>query len=247
MNTANKSFSFSNVSYTFFDGAKHVHALSDITFDAAPGEIIALVGPSGSGKSTLLRLCAGLLETTQGNVENASQDKTAMIFQDFALFPWLSVQENIEFGLHMKGMDLKQREKIARESITEIGLAGFEKAYPKSLSGGMRQRVGIARALAIEPELLLMDEPFSALDSITSDRLKKDLLTIWQKRHFAILIVVHTIADAVELADRIIVFSSHPGQVKKIFKNDLSRPRNMRSKEAYDLVDEVTVHIDSTL
>ncbi len=247
MNTANSGIRVAHVNYTFVDGTKHIHALSDISLEVGRGEIVALVGPSGSGKSTLLRLCVGLLQPTEGAIHTTFGGKAAMIFQDFALFPWLSVEENIEFGLLMKNMDGKKREKIAREAITEIGLGGFEKVFPKSLSGGMRQRVGIARALAVEPELLLMDEPFSALDSITSDRLKHDLLDIWQKRRFAILIVVHTIADAVELADRIVVFSSHPGRVKKIFKNDLSRPRNMREKPAYDLIDAVTAEIDSTL
>jgi len=247
MNTAINGISIEGIDYTFVDGKKRIHALSKISFDVGAGEIVALVGPSGSGKSTLLRLCAGLLKPTDGTIHNTFGKKTAMIFQDFALFPWLSVEENIQFGLLMQDVEEKKRQKIAHEAVVEIGLSGFEKVFPKSLSGGMRQRVGVARALAVEPELLLMDEPFSALDSITSDRLKRDLLAVWQKHKFAILIVVHTIADAVELADRIVVFSSHPGSVKKIFKNDLPRPRNMREKPAYDLIDAVTAEIDSTL
>lgn len=234
--------SIAKVGYTFKDGGKPVHALSDISATVAAGEIVALVGPSGSGKSTLLRLCAGLLEPSAGKIERGG-GKLAMVFQDFALFPWLSVRENIEFGLHMRGMPEPARRKIANEAVVEMGLRGFEDHHPSALSGGMRQRVGVARALAIEPGLLLMDEPFSALDQMTADRLKRDILSIWNKRRFAILVVVHTIADAVELADRVLVFTPRPGTVKKEFINTLPRPRNMRSNEAYALIDAIAAEI----
>jgi NitT/TauT family transport system ATP-binding protein len=203
------------------------------------------VGPSGSGKSTILRIAAGLIPATSGSVHNSSK-QLAMVFQDFALFPWLTTIENVEFGLTMSQTppSVAARKKIAHDMLVDVGLTGFEHHYPKQLSGGMSQRVGIARALATSPDLLLMDEPFSALDSITSDLLKKDLLNIWNKKAFGVLAVLHTIADAVELADRIIVCSRRPASIKQIFRNPLPRPRNMRSPEAFALIDAITAHID---
>jgi len=237
--------SFSKVSHVF-PGQHTLKALDSVSFDVQQEEIVALVGPSGSGKSTLLRIAANLIPASGGSVTRAFT-RAAMIFQDFALFPWLTTQENVEFGLRMHGTPALERVRLAREKLQEVGLSGFGSNHPKDLSGGMRQRVGIARALAITPDLLLMDEPFSALDSITGDGLKKDVLQIWQKQRFTILIVVHTIADAVELADSIVVFSQRPGTVKEIFRNPLPRPRDMRSVEAYKLIDAVTARIDRSL
>ncbi len=220
-----------------------IKALSRVSFEVERGTFTSIVGPSGCGKSTLLRIILGLIQQTQGTVTR-NYTKSAVIFQNFAIFPWLTVYENVEFGLKMKGVTPKERKKIAEEKIQEVGLAQFENKYPRELSGGMRQRVGIARALAMEPELLLMDEPFSGLDAFTAEKLKKDISGIWSAHRMTILMVTHLISEAVELSDKIIVLSAGPGTVKSTTKVVLPRPRDARSPDFYRLVDGITAEID---
>lgn len=231
-----------NISYSFKEDGKHFEVLKDISFDVVKGEFLAIVGPSGSGKSTFLRLLANLIKLEKGAIE-ISFKKLAMIFQSFALFPWLNVKENIEFGLKMANISAQKRDSICKEKIKEVGLVGFEKKYPKELSGGMRQRVGIARALAISPDLLLMDEPFSSLDVFTAEVLRRDILDIWLKYKMTIVMVTHSIEEAVEMADRIIVLSQRPATIKSILNISLPRPRNLRSENFYEIVDKIKAEI----
>jgi NitT/TauT family transport system ATP-binding protein len=211
-------------------------------------EIVALLGRSGCGKSTLLRIIAGLLPATSGSVTIAGQrisgpaGQVAMVFQTFALFPWLTVLENVEIGLEAQGLAPKERHKRALAAIDLIGLDGYESAYPKELSGGMRQRVGLARALVVHPRVLLMDEPFSALDVLTAETLRTDLLDLWCEGRMpicSILMVTHNIEEAVLMSDRILVFSSNPGRVLAEIKVDLPQPRNRLDPKFRQLVDDI--------
>jgi NitT/TauT family transport system ATP-binding protein len=222
--------------------------LDDVDFTLRDREIVALLGQSGSGKSTLLRIMAGLIEADQGDVLYKGQPLygpargISMVFQSFALFPWLTVQENIELGLEARGVSTEERERRAEKAIDLIGLSGFEGALPRELSGGMRQRVGIARALVVEPDVLLMDEAFSALDVLTGERLRDDILDLWEERTIptrAILVVSHNIEEAVLMADRVLVFASDPGRVKYQMNINLPRPRDPNSPEIRGLMDEV--------
>ena len=222
--------------------------LADVSLQIRDGEIVALLGKSGSGKSTLLRVVAGLLAPSAGSVHYRGQPVTganpgvAMVFQSFALLPWLTVQQNVELGLEARGVPAAQRRQQALRAIDIIGLDGFEAAYPKELSGGMRQRVGFARALVVEPDVLLMDEPFSALDVLTAENLRNELLSLWDGHEFptkAVLIVTHNIEEAVLLADRIIVLSANPGRVLAELPVDLPRPRDRRTTAFEALVDHV--------
>lgn len=203
-------------------GTQHV-VLENVEFEIHEGEFVALLGPSGSGKSTLLRILAGLLEPTSGEVyfegqpQHGPNPQVAIVFQSFALFPWLTVLQNVELGLEAQPITHTQRLKRALNAIDLIGLDGFEDAYPKELSGGMRQRVGFARALVVEPELLFMDEPFSALDVLTAANLRKELLSLWRAQSMptkAILMVTHNIDEAVGMADRILVLGANPGRIR---------------------------------
>ncbi|WP_367607620.1 AAA-associated domain-containing protein [Legionella sp. W05-934-2] len=222
--------------------------LEDVNFTLHEGEIVALLGKSGSGKSTLLRIIAGLIPPTSGKVtyRNKSVKKPvpgiAMVFQSFALMPWLTVLQNVELGLEAQGVLREERRKRAIEAIDIIGLDGFESAYPKELSGGMRQRVGFARALVINPDVLLMDEPFSALDVLTAENLKSDLLELWQNKQTntnGILLVTHNIEEAASLADRIIIFGSDPGYIRAELKVDLPQPRDVESVAFRNVVDKI--------
>ncbi|AYF75360.1 ATP-binding cassette domain-containing protein [Nocardia yunnanensis] len=212
------------------------------------GEIVALLGRSGSGKSTLLRLIAGLLAPTSGQVIyrdrplRGTNPGAALVFQSFALMPWLSVQDNVELGLAARGVAPALRRRRALEAIDRIGLDGFESAYPKELSGGMRQRVGFARALVLEPDLLLMDEPFSALDVLTAENLRTELVNLWSAKDFptkCVCIVTHNIEEAVQLADRVLVLSSNPGRIIAEVDVAQPRPRNRRAPGFQALVDEI--------
>jgi NitT/TauT family transport system ATP-binding protein len=234
-------------SFTSPDGAPLV-VLDDVSFELHDGEIVALLGKSGSGKSTLLRCLAGLIAPTSGRVRYqdrpvlAANPGVAMVFQTFALLPWLTVRQNVELGLEARGVDAAERRDRAERAIDLIGLDGFESAYPKELSGGMRQRVGFARALVVEPDALLMDEPFSALDVLTAENLRTELLTLWQRDDFptaAMLIVTHNIEEAVLLADRVLVLSSNPGRIRAELAVDLTRPRDRRAPSFEALVDEI--------
>jgi NitT/TauT family transport system ATP-binding protein len=216
----------------------------DLTIQS--GEIVGLLGRSGSGKSTLLRIIAGLIAPSSGDAECRGEaikgppNGVAMVFQSFALFPWLTVLQNVELGLEALGIDAAERRKRALAAIDLIGLDGFESAYPKELSGGMRQRVGFARALVVHPDLLLMDEPFSALDVLTAETLRTDLVDLWIEGRLpikSILMVTHNIEEAVLMCDRVLVFSSNPGRVAAAYKIDLPHPRNRLDPAFRQLVD----------
>lgn len=230
--------------------------LDNINFKLQEGEIVALLGKSGSGKSTLLRIIAGLVSPTSGHVSYRGTPVTqpvpgiAMVFQSFALMPWLTVLENVELGLEAQGVARDERRQRAIEAIDIIGLDGFESAFPKELSGGMRQRVGFARALVINPDVLLMDEPFSALDVLTAENLKSDLLELWQEKKTntnGILLVTHNIEEAAMMADRIVILGSDPGHIRADLQVTLAQPRDTESPEFRDLVDRIyTLMISGT-
>jgi NitT/TauT family transport system ATP-binding protein len=220
--------------------------LDDISFTLYDNEIVAILGRSGAGKSTFLRILAGLVQPSEGSVEyrgaplNGPNPGVSLVFQTFALMPWLTVQANVELGLEARGMPRSQRRDVALAAIDAIGLDGFESAYPKELSGGMRQRVGIARALVMRPDALFMDEPFSALDVLTAENLRQEVLSLWNGKDQgirSILMVTHNIEEAVEMADRVIVFGSHPGRLIAQTSIDLPRPRNRHSAEFEARVD----------
>ena len=222
--------------------------LEDVNLTLRPNEIVGLLGRSGSGKSTLLRSIAGLITPTAGSVEvrDMPGDDTArgvaMVFQSFALFPWLTVLKNVELGLEAQGVPPDIRRKRTLAAIDLIGLDGFENAYPKELSGGMRQRVGLARALVVQPSVLLMDEPFSALDVLTAETLRTDLLDLWSEGRMpirSILLVTHNIEEAVLMCDRILVFSSNPGRVMAEIKVELPQPRKRLDPAFRALVDDI--------
>ncbi|HVI51139.1 MAG TPA: nitrate/sulfonate/bicarbonate ABC transporter ATP-binding protein [Candidatus Sulfotelmatobacter sp.] len=222
--------------------------LEGVNFKLAEGEIVALLGKSGSGKSTLLRIIAGLIRANGGEVLyrgktiNGPANGISMVFQSFALFPWLTVQQNVELGLEAAAVPADEREKRALKVIDIIGLGGFESAYPRELSGGMRQRVGFARALVMEPDVLLMDEPFSALDVLTAETLRGDLLELWMERQIptkGILFVSHNIEEAVSMSDRVLIFSSDPGRVKAEIPVNLPHPRDTESPAFKAIVDEI--------
>jgi NitT/TauT family transport system ATP-binding protein len=229
-------------------GDSDVLVLDDVNVALADNEIVALLGRSGSGKSTLLRIIAGLMRPTAGAVTIAGTlvdgpaGDVAMVFQSFALFPWLTVLENVEIGLEAQGVAPDIRRKRALAAIDLIGLDGYESAYPKELSGGMRQRVGLARALVVHPKVLLMDEPFSALDVLTAETLRTDLLDLWCEGKMpicSILMVTHNIEEAVLMCDRILVFSSNPGRIVADIKVDLPQPRNRLEPKFRQLVDDI--------
>lgn len=222
--------------------------LEGVDFRLEEGEIVALLGKSGSGKSTLLRIMAGLVRPDGGEIAYRGAPVRgpvrgiAMVFQTFALFPWLTVQGNVKLGLEALGMPRVEREAKAAAAIEMIGLGGFEGAYPKELSGGMRQRVGFARALVMDPDILLMDEAFSALDVLTAETLRSDLLELWEEHRIAtkgILVVSHNIEEAVFMADRVLVFSSDPGRVRAEVPVGLEHPRDPDAPAFRQIVDEV--------
>jgi NitT/TauT family transport system ATP-binding protein len=222
--------------------------LEDVNLTLREGEIVALLGRSGSGKSTLLRIVSGLLRPSSGQVTwrgtpvAGPPDGIAMVFQSFALFPWLTVQENVELGLEARGVSRAEREKRADDALDLIGLGGFASAYPKELSGGMRQRVGLARALVVYPDLLLMDEPFSALDVLTAETLRTDLIDLWSEGKLpvkSVLMVTHNIEEAVLMCDRILVFSSNPGRVASELIVPFPHPRNRLDPAFRQMVDDI--------
>ena len=220
------------------EGTARAHeALRDIDLDIAPGEFVALLGPSGCGKSTLLYLIAGLEQATDGEIRSfgkavasPSPDRS-LIFQETSLFPWLTVWQNVSFGLSIRGDGLDQRKSAAREALQRVGLAEAMDKRPDELSGGMRQRVAVARALAMRPKVLLMDEPFAALDVQTRQKMQDFLIDVWRESGASVLFVTHHIDEAVALADRIVVFTARPGRIKTIVPVDLPRPRNLFSRE----------------
>jgi NitT/TauT family transport system ATP-binding protein len=222
--------------------------LNDINLKVYEGEIVAILGKSGSGKSTLLRIIAGLIDSTAGSVSYRSKPVLgpvrgiSMVFQTFALLPWLTVLQNVELGLEAIGVAREERRNRSLKAIDMIGLDGFESALPKELSGGMRQRVGFARALVVNPDLLLMDEPFSALDVLTADNLKSDLIDLWQSKKTGlngIIFVTHSIEEAITIADRIIVFNSNPGSIRSDMKVTLPFPRSDLDPRFRNQVDRI--------
>lgn len=230
------------------DTSQELLVLDDVNFQINEGEIVALLGKSGSGKSTLLRTIAGLIKPSNGEVFYSGElitkpvDGVAMVFQNFALLPWLTVLQNVELGLEALGVPRTERRARALKAIDTIGLDGFESAFPKELSGGMRQRVGFARAIVVNPTVLLMDEPFSALDVLTAENLRSDLLDLWQSNKTntkAILFVTHNIEEAVKIADRIIIFASDPGTIRAELRADMPHPRNENSPEYRKIVDDI--------
>ena len=237
-----------NVSRGFDKAQGEVLVLDGVNVTLYEGEIVGLLGRSGSGKSTLLRIICGLIEPSSGSVTYKGQPLhgpargVAMVFQTFALFPWLTVLQNVEAGLEAQGIPAAERRKRALAAIDLIGLDGYENAYPRELSGGMRQRVGFARALVVDPALLLMDEPFSALDVLTAETLRTDLLDLWTQGRMpirSILIVTHNIEEAVFMCDRILVLSSNPGRVVSEIRVPFTHPRNRLDPAFRTLVDEI--------
>jgi NitT/TauT family transport system ATP-binding protein len=228
------------------DKGNELKVLDNISFTLNEGEVVAILGRSGAGKSTFLRILAGLVKATSGSVTYRGKELegpnpgVALVFQSFALMPWLTVKDNVELGLQARGVPRAEREKLALAALDAIGLDGFETAYPKELSGGMRQRVGIARALVLKPEALFMDEPFSALDVLTAENLRQEVIKVWSAESDAIksvLIVTHNIEEAVQMADRVIVLGSHPGHVIAEVPINLERPRDKQSDEFQSTVD----------
>jgi len=211
---------------------EHVTALKEFSLNVTKGEFVSIVGPSGCGKSTFLNVLLGLIKPDTGDltfkghpITGPSQER-AMVFQEFGLLPWRTAAANIELGLELKGIPAAERTERSKELVKLVGLVGFESHYPHELSGGMKQRVGLARALATEPEVLLMDEPFAALDAQTRDIMQSELLGIWERTHKTVLFVTHSIEEAAYLSDRVIVMTARPGRTKEILPIQLPRPRD---------------------
>ena len=223
---------FRNVSKTFGDGPKAFTALRDLTLDIADGEIVTVVGPSGCGKSTAMNIVAGLVDVSSGEclvdgkpVNGPGPDR-GVIFQQYALFPWLTVLKNVEFGLKLQGVRREERRERALHYLDLVGLKDFADAYPKTLSGGMKQRCAIARAYAVNPSVLLMDEPFGALDALTRVKLQDQLLDTWSKDKRTVMFITHDVDEAVYIAHRVIVLAARPGRLQEIIEVKLPFPRN---------------------
>jgi len=227
---------------------KFLRVLEDINLAIKRDEFVCMIGPSGSGKSTLMRIAAGLIEPSKGQVFLHGQphegllDSLAIVFQAFALYPWMTLEQNVQVVLRAKEMDRQEIKERTQDAIRMVGLEGFEEAYPRELSGGMKQRVGMARALSVDPEILFMDEPFSALDALTAEGLRAEILDIWDDRGrnpSSVLMVSHNISEVVFMADRIVVLSANPGRIRTIVENPLPRPRDPRSPEFLRLVEHL--------
>ncbi|MBV9616913.1 MAG: ABC transporter ATP-binding protein [Ktedonobacteraceae bacterium] len=234
-----------NVSKTFISHGRSVEALRSVDLDVAAGEFVCFLGPSGCGKSTLLSIISGLEAATSGRVlangtpiQGPGTDRI-QLFQEAALFPWLDVQHNVEFGLRHAGVPARERREIARKFIEMVHLKGFEHSYTHQLSGGMRQRAAIARALAINPAALLMDEPFGALDALTRDRLHTEIESIWRETQKTVIFVTHNVREAVALGDRVVIFAPRPGRIVREFRIDLPRPRHLEDHDLVDVAAEV--------
>ncbi|WP_421078303.1 ABC transporter ATP-binding protein [Methanothermococcus sp. Ax23] len=226
-----------NVVKKFITEKKEVLAVDNVNFEVRNNEFLSIVGPSGCGKSTILRMIAGLEKPTSGEIliEGRKIEKPdaerGMVFQQYTLLPWRTVLENVGFGLEIKGVPKAERDEVARKFIKMIGLEGFEDAYPYELSGGMQQRVAIARTLANDPKIVLMDEPFGALDTQTRTILQNELLKIWEKDKKTVVFITHSVEEAVYLSDRVIIMTARPGKVKDIVDISLDRPRKRNTVE----------------
>jgi NitT/TauT family transport system ATP-binding protein len=229
---------FDAVQRTFSQGGKDFVALKDIDFEVKDREFVAIVGPSGCGKTTCMRMAAGLEHPTGGHVYVDRDEVTkpgpdrAVVFQAFALFPWKTVWDNIEFGLVSLGIDPAERKRRIEQHIELMGLGGYEQAYPHQLSGGMQQRVAIARAYVLDPKVLLMDEPFGALDAQTRETMQEELTRLWERTGKTIVFVTHDIEEAVYLGDRVVVLSARPGRIREEVRIDLPRPRSLEIKKS---------------
>ena len=230
-----------NVTKVYRSGEQDVLAIDEVDLKIRNQEFATILGPSGCGKSTLLRIVAGLTKPTSGvarmddRVINEPGQDRGMVFQSYTLFPWLTVKENIQFGLEISGLDKGKQDQIAREFVEKVGLRGFENTYPKGLSGGMKQRVAIARALANNPAILLLDEPFGALDAQTRALMQELLTQVWEELHKTILFVTHDVEEAIFLSDRVFVMTARPGKIKAEIDIPLPRPRSyeLKSNEAF--------------
>ena len=249
MNTEPPILELRGVQKSFDRGTgKPLRVLEDINLDVRPNEVLALIGPSGCGKSTILRIFAGLIKPTKGKVryrgkkQEGLNSNVAIVFQGFALYPWMTVEANVEAVLQAKGLDAITVKERTNKAIRMVGLEGFEEAFPRELSGGMKQRVGMARALSVDPEILFMDEPFSQVDALTAEGLRAEILDIWddaERNPSSILMVSHDIKEVAYMADRIVVLSANPGRIRTIVDNPLARPRDTRSPEFLRLVDQL--------
>ena len=239
-----------NISLEYESVENPVTALQDVSFSVEPSEFLCVVGQSGCGKTTMLNMVAGFLKPSEGEILIGGKAVTGkgldrgIVFQDFAqLFPWRTAQRNVEFGLEMKGISKEERAEIALRFLRLVNLEKFARSYPHELSGGMQQRVAIARALAYNPAVLLMDEPFAALDALTREEMQRFLVDVWRETRKTVIYVTHNVAEAVYLADRVIVFSPHPGTVKAQVKIALPRPRDTLSVEFLEYQKEIVGHI----
>src|SRR2546425_544282 len=238
-----------NISQDFtLPNGQQLRVLEHVSVTVGAGEVVALLGPSGSGKSTILRMLAGLITPTHGEVLyhgrplHGLNPGVAIVFQSFALYPWMTVTENVKVVLEVLRLPPHEIAKRTERGITRVGLGGFEKAYPRELSGGMKQRVGMARALAVDPEILFMDEPFSQVDALTAESLRAEVLDIWsgkERNVSSLLMVSHDIKEVAFMADRIIILGANPGKVRTVVRNNLPRPRNYHSPELLSLVDHL--------
>lgn len=234
-------FELNNVHKIFELEDRKLEVLQNINLNARQGEFITIVGASGCGKSTLIRILAGLEKTTSGEVLVDGQPvvkptvKTGMIFQEARLYPWLTVEKNIEFGIHDENLKKEERKKKVAEMVEMIGLQGFEKAIPKQLSGGMQQRVNIARALINKPNILLLDEPFGALDALTRINMQNEILRIWEQEKTTMVLITHDIDEAIFLSDKVVILSNKPGTISKIIRVDMSKPRDRNSAAFVDI------------
>jgi len=240
----------SGITYEYATGDRAVVALRDVSFGVAESEFVCVVGRSGCGKTTLLNIAAGFLEPTKGEIRIAGRTVSGrgldrgIVFQDFAqLFPWRTAQRNVEFGLEMKGVLRAERTATAHRFLELVGLGGFAAAYPHELSGGMQQRVAIARALAYNPSVMLMDEPFAALDALTRDEMQSMLVHVWRETKKTVIYVTHNVAEAVYLADRIVVLTPHPGTLRAEIRVPLPRPRDVLSVEFLEYQKQVVSHL----
>lgn len=238
----NSIITLKNLSKSFKTAIKPLHVLADVDLEIFDGEFFMFLGPSGSGKSTILRIMSGLEKDFSGKVElgpGITRKDMSFVFQEFALLPWMTVAQNIELGLLARNVSESGRHKIIQRELELLGLEKFGHVYPSELSGGMKQRVGIARALATNPKVMFLDEPFSELDSFTAEELRKELLKIWQERKMTVIMVTHIVEEAVELADRIAVLTPRPSRIEKLIINNLPRPRQKRTEEFFGLEDEL--------
>jgi NitT/TauT family transport system ATP-binding protein len=233
-----------SVSKVFTRSGKSFEALRDISFDVGTGRFLSLIGPSGCGKTTLLKMMAGLIKPTRGSIEIGGKEVTgsgpdrALVFQNFVLLPWADVLTNAAFGLEARGVPKKTREEMARDQLQRVGLGGFERNYPHELSGGMQQRVGIARALAVDPDTLLMDEPFGSLDAITRSVMQHDLLRLWQETaNKTTVFVTHSMEEAALLSDQVVIMDTRPGRVAQLVDVPFPRPRDEALSDSPDYLE----------